>query len=116
MTTSDIIATGVLFVLGLLGAKGMLRWVSGALTGLIAACLLLAVLGLLNQFQWFSNATRGCFSGGHAVPSVTRQVVSVANRCGLRISYKQPAEEINKDDARDESVALDRQRKTEGKR
>lgn len=84
MATSDIIAIGVLGILAILGAKGRLRWVTGLATGLLLACVLLAVLGLLGPISWFSNATGGYLDGGTVIPAVTNQATHVGTRMGVR--------------------------------
>jgi len=85
-----MIAAGVLVILAILGAKGKLRWVTGLATGLLLACVLLAVVGLLGCLPWFSKATGGYLDGGTVIPAVTDQATHVGRRIGIDLPEPLP--------------------------
>ena len=89
MGTSDLIAVGTLGALVVLGACGALRWLVGALAGLLLGLLILGGLGLMSQQNWFKDLTGGYFADGTVTPAITEQMVAAGRRVRLLFEHSE---------------------------
>lgn len=84
MATSDIVAIGILIGFVIVGMKGYLRWLSGAVVGLALGVLVLAAVGFANNRAWLGE-TGDFVREGQIAPALGWQVDHVAEQAGVRL-------------------------------